>query len=274
MGYGELLQVLLGQQEHTFEQSPAPSPSNLTPTHVLNELLVQLDRLTTLLDDLLDVSRLDTDAFALTSRGTWNLMDLVSRVARQQAVGTGRVITVEADSRPLMGTWDEVRLEQVLNNLVSNALKFSPAETSVTLIVQGEPTPKATGQVLIKVRDQGRGIAQEHLAHIFDRFYHARNPGAGNSDGLGLGLYIAAEIVKRHGGKIWVESLPGVGSTFERGVRSIYPAIPGCIPGKTSQLVRDNSPLKSRTTRPHQKAASLPVPHPSLADSAPRDRAV
>lgn len=214
IGYGDLLQMALDQQEAASEPFPGLASMSLTPTSILNELLIQLDRLAALLNDLLDVSKVNNDAFALSRRGPWNLLDLISRVARQQAISTGRVITVESASDAVMGTWDEMRLEQVLNNLISNALKYSPPETDVALIVQEGPKPTKGGQVLIKVRDHGCGIAPEDLLHLFDPFYRVHHPDTENRDGFGLGLYIAAEIVKRHGGQIEVDSLPGVGSTF------------------------------------------------------------
>ena len=118
--------------------------------------------------------------------------------------------TREASLKALAITCDEARVEQVLNNLMSNAIKYSsPGKPVVAGVEQGQ-----SNEVIVWVRDQGPGIGQEEQAHIFDRFYRSHayeNPGV---EGLGLGLYIAHEIVNRHGGRMWLASKPEAGSTF------------------------------------------------------------
>ena len=104
---------------------------------------------------------------------------------------------------------DPVRLEQVIRNLLDNAVKYSPDGSLVVLKV----TRKAD-EVVFSVADQGVGIAPEHLNRLFDRFYRVRDRVNGRVSGTGLGLAIARRIVEAHGGKIWAESTPGRGSTF------------------------------------------------------------
>jgi signal transduction histidine kinase len=101
---------------------------------------------------------------------------------------------------------DRHRLLQVLDNLIGNAIKFTPRGGHITL----GATP-SNGKVLLRVSDTGAGIAADHLAHIFDRYWQAR---ARDRRGTGLGLAIVKGIVDAHGGKIWVESAPGRGTTI------------------------------------------------------------
>jgi signal transduction histidine kinase len=104
---------------------------------------------------------------------------------------------------------DRDRIVQVLVNLVSNAVKYSPVETSVQVCVyQGDD------KVVIQVRDQGKGIAPEQQKHIFEMFYRTPEAQSSSKRGLGLGLAITKDIVERHNGRISFESEPGKGSTF------------------------------------------------------------
>jgi signal transduction histidine kinase len=104
---------------------------------------------------------------------------------------------------------DKDRLGQVLTNLISNAIKYSPQANQVDLAIM---TSDKT--VALRIRDDGVGIPKVHQKYIFDRFYRARDSHSKAFPGLGMGLYIAHEIVKRHGGEITVESEEGKGSTF------------------------------------------------------------
>ena len=104
---------------------------------------------------------------------------------------------------------DKERLGQVLTNLITNAVKYSPQANSVDITLS---TSKKAA--LISVRDYGIGIAKAHQKHIFDRFYRVHDPSTKTFKGLGMGLYIACDIVKRHGGDITVQSALGKGSTF------------------------------------------------------------
>jgi signal transduction histidine kinase len=111
----------------------------------------------------------------------------------------------------ITGQIDHPRMEQVLNNLINNALKYSAPGKPVSVSV--EATDDAG--VIFRVCDEGLGIEPEAQPHIFERFYRAPHGGDINVDGLGLGLFISHEIVVQHGGRIWLESKPGEGSTFQ-----------------------------------------------------------
>ena len=111
-----------------------------------------------------------------------------------------------------MGWFDQQRIAQILNNLLTNAIKYSPTGEVIELGAHPD-TESGDYEVLLWVKDHGPGIASDDLPHIFERFYRAQKRDLTVS-GLGLGLYIAKEVVQRHGGRIWVESTEGVGSTF------------------------------------------------------------
>jgi signal transduction histidine kinase len=104
---------------------------------------------------------------------------------------------------------DRDRLGQVFTNLISNAIKYSPDAQTVEMDLSASPET-----VTVRVRDHGLGIPREQREKIFERFYRASDPKQRAIPGLGMGLYIVAEIVKRHGGTISVDSTVGKGSTF------------------------------------------------------------
>jgi signal transduction histidine kinase len=104
---------------------------------------------------------------------------------------------------------DEMRLEQVLQNLVSNAIKYSPQGGVIRLCVKLQ-----NDTVLIRISDQGIGIPESSLPHLFSQFYRATNVDPKRISGLGIGLYVVKEIVMRHGGEVVVESVEGQGATF------------------------------------------------------------
>ena len=119
---------------------------------------------------------------------------------------------------------DPPRIEQVVTNLVENALKYSPQGGDVQVEVTAD-----AGVARLSVRDRGIGIAAEDLPLIFERFHRGKNVDDRRFAGMGLGLYIARGIVEQHGGRIWAESAPGEGSTFcvELPVATVAEALPG-----------------------------------------------
>jgi signal transduction histidine kinase len=137
-------------------------------------------------------------------------VDLVTEV--QVAAGQRRLerepIGVEAPDDPVVVRADRQRIGQVLANLLTNAVKYSPAGSAITVrVVRGD------GEARIEVIDAGVGIPPEALPHLFDRFYRVEAT-ATSAPGVGLGLYITRRIVEAHGGTIEVASTPGSGSTF------------------------------------------------------------
>ncbi|HEX6134466.1 MAG TPA: ATP-binding protein [Longimicrobiales bacterium] len=161
-----------------------------------------------LINDLLDVKRLETGRVQLDRRDipVDTIVQDVMKVFRPIASGRSIALTTEIPATIRRVSADEHRLVQVLSNLVSNAVKFT--EPGGSVIIRAND---AAGVVLFSVSDTGPGIPAEHQPHVFDRFWQARREG---KKGLGLGLAIARGIVEAHGGRIWVESPPGAGTTF------------------------------------------------------------
>jgi signal transduction histidine kinase len=173
----------------------------------LERARVQIERLTRLVDELLDVSRMTVGRPLLTPEPfdlSEAVQDLASRM-QEQASRVGCALNVAA-AEPVVGTWDKLRIEQVVSNLLSNAFKYGegrPVEVAV------EATDSCA---VVRVRDRGMGIGPEDLVRIFERFERATR--GTRHKGLGLGLYIARQVVDAHGGEIRVESARGEGSTF------------------------------------------------------------
>lgn len=169
----------------------------------------QLVRLNELLSTLLDVSRLEGGQLSLTC-GDVDLCALARRVVEQSEAGlTRHTVTCEAPDAALLVSGDPLRLEQVLANLIQNAVKYSPEGGSVTVRVgRGE------GRAFVEVADTGIGIPPEALPRLFERFYRAPEAERGPTAGMGIGLYVVQEIVALHGGTVTVASQVGSGSTF------------------------------------------------------------
>jgi signal transduction histidine kinase len=168
----------------------------------------QVERLTRLVNELLDVSRITAGRLTLR-REPVDLRSVVQSVVEAFAVGArkaGCELTVRCEGH-VAGNWDRFRLEQVVINLMTNALKYGKGKP-VEIAVKGYER-----SVRLSVRDQGIGIAPADQARIFERFERAVS--AQNFGGLGLGLYIVGQIVKLHQGTITVESHPGEGACFE-----------------------------------------------------------
>ena len=167
----------------------------------------QVSRLSKLIEDLLDVSRISSGKFNLKLEKV-NFSQVIDEVLGQyggQLKDTLPEIKVDTD-KTLEGNCDPVRIEQVIINLLTNAAKYAPGKpVQITL--------KRNGKFArICIKDQGPGIAKEHQDRIFQRFERVKNPE--NITGLGLGLFISNQIIEAHKGKIFVESEPGQGSEF------------------------------------------------------------
>ncbi len=167
-------------------------------------------RMEVLVNDLLDVNLVETNMFVL-HRKRCDLVELCRHLINEYTAGAGPALTFETLGESIEVEVDVDRISQVIINLLSNARKYSPKGTPITLTLE-----QAGYESIVSVRDIGVGIPAEMQSHIFEPFY--RVPGieiqTGSSVGLGLGLYISRKIVERHGGRIEVQSMPGEGSTF------------------------------------------------------------
>src|SRR6266849_1440029 len=168
-------------------------------------------RLVELTEDLLDVTRLQAGRLELHSEPI-DLVALVQRiVARFRVTTEQHQIAVNATPEHIVILADPRRIEQVLSNLMNNAIKYSPGGGDIDISVREDQKDKAA---LLSVRDHGIGIPAHQQNRVFSRFMRADNAHAHHIGGTGLGLYLCRELVERHGGRIWFESVEGLGSTF------------------------------------------------------------
>jgi len=176
-------------------------------TEQLEVVYRQTTKLARLVDELLDVSRIQTGRIEFRY-GDVDMGELANEVAaRMQLTTTTHAISVSRDSAAVV-TADRDHLEQVLNNLLTNAIKYSPGGGPITIDVR----PEEDGGVRVSVTDEGIGIPEEELDAIFGLFYRSPDRAARDAAGMGLGLYISKEIVVRHGGRIWAERAGAKGS--------------------------------------------------------------
>ena len=176
--------------------------------HYLNRMDTQLNKLTKLISDLLDISRMQTGKLVFQIEA-FDLDTLIHEtVENVQAATTTHQLLIEGrTSAQVLG--DKDRLGQVFINLLTNAVKYSPQANKVLVCLSRDQ-----GQAIVSVQDFGVGIDQAHHQKIFERFYQVTDPKEATYPGLGIGLYISREIVERHHGSLEVESRKGEGATF------------------------------------------------------------
>lgn len=222
------------------------------------------DRLVALIEDLLDVSRIEAGEIALQPRAVRvdQVIDEVANSIQPQLNRKNQSLKVELPG-VLPPAWaDADRVTQILVNLVANAHKYSPLGSTITI------TAHADAELRISVTDTGPGIPPEEQAHLFDRFYRAGRSTGYRSGGTGLGLSIARSLVEAQGGRIWVDSAVGKGSTFsftlpvaaETAVHPV-PITPPTRPGSTGQniLVVEDEPSIADLLRHHLEKAGYTV---------------
>ncbi len=167
------------------------------------------DRLTDLIDHLLDMSRLDSGLFRLNLKPIkpYDVLAATIKEAKLRAPQYRFIAKINRHLPQIIA--DPQRLRQVIDNLLDNAVKYSKEGTAITLKTEVRPE-----EILISVSDQGMGIPAAEISKIFDRFYRIEERMEKDPGGLGLGLSLCKALVEAHGGKIWVESEIGKGSTF------------------------------------------------------------
>ena len=193
-----------------FAQSLLRSPTILDPKYrsALETIVRQSDRIDALVQDFLEISRMRKGQTNL-SKDRIDLTAMVSQVVRRMMPSTAkhRVFLSRGDPAWVKGELD--RLEEVVMNLLENAMRYSPhgGDVDVQVIREGE-------KAIVSVRDQGMGIPEARRVNVFERFYRAHIGTSDDYGGLGVGLYISREIVRQHGGDMWFDSQEGKGSTF------------------------------------------------------------
>ncbi|HYC62707.1 MAG TPA: ATP-binding protein [Thermoanaerobaculia bacterium] len=180
-----------------------------TSEEYLDIALDQIDRMSRLILELLDVSRIETGRLEIRREPIAWAHFVRDVVHRHHTAVSDRRFHVSVPDEGKIVTGDRDRLEQVLGNLLENAVKYSPDGSDVTVTVDDRGDSFVTA-----VCDRGIGIPVDELAQVFERFHRGRHVSSTNYGGLGLGLYITKQIIERHGGTIWVDSKEGQGTTF------------------------------------------------------------
>jgi signal transduction histidine kinase len=165
-----------------------------------------VNKVTSLIEGLLNVSKFHQGQFSLNET-EFDLVKLIDDCRNDITVP--RVFTILlSGEEELKIIADAGRIEQVLTNLIGNAVKYAEESKTIRIIVK-----KMDTEVKVSVIDRGPGISSEKIPFLFNRYYQVETDG-NRSSGLGIGLYICSEIIKKHNGKIGVDTMPGKGSTF------------------------------------------------------------
>lgn len=167
----------------------------------------EMDRLTTVLDDVLHTFAVQQGRFQFNPTPV-DLVAVVRSAVQPFELDAAHTVTLDAPQSDVIVLGDFMRLEEVVRNLLSNAVKYSPPESEVIVRLHG-----SEGHAHLAVIDRGIGIPEDQLSKLFGLFFRASNLETRDPGGLGLGLYICRDIVLRHKGKIWAESVEGVGTT-------------------------------------------------------------
>jgi signal transduction histidine kinase len=198
------LQLLMRRLKKQYTAIP-----ELLPVHdSLATVDQQVKRLTNLVNDLLDINSLRTGKIPLRLVPC-DLSYLCQKVITEQKAISERSIDLQCPSDPIILPIDEGRLSQVINNLVTNAIKYSPEQTVIHVEVR-----QRAEEVLLAVHNDGPVLSQEQQSAIFEPFYRSPAVQSSTTPGWGLGLAISKEIIEQHQGRLWVESAVGTGTTF------------------------------------------------------------
>ena len=180
-----------------------------TERKFLHSVSEETTKLETIVEHLLDLGRIESGRLRLDKQPT-DLERLVANAIKSmEALSTRHRLTGHFPAEPLVAAVDAKRIEQVLRNLLDNAIKYSPEGGTITVQAYAD-----NAQILLAVSDEGIGIPAEEWERVFERFHRVENEITRRMRGAGLGLAVCQGIVEAHGGRIWVESQPGAGSTF------------------------------------------------------------
>ena len=203
------LTTLFGNAQLLERRLAGEAAISARDAHTLQVIIAQSRRLNQMIMALLDVSRIQSGQLSI-ERAPCDLAELVQRVVGETQPGvTQHPLVWHAPGTPLIVAGDALRLEQVLHNLLQNAVKYSPHGGQI-VVAAGKDADTAW----ISISDQGIGIPADAITHLFERFYRATNADPQRISGLGIGLYVVREIVRLHGGEITIHSVEGAGSTF------------------------------------------------------------
>lgn len=193
------LQVLLRNAARNADDSS---------TSLAGKAIRQVDRMMKLINGFLNVSRLENNQIHI-ERKCFDVAELIRESEEESMVHVSNHQFVFAPAERMMVKADRDKIGQVINNLISNAVKYSPQGSTIHIACKTQD-----GHAMVSVRDEGKGIAAADLSRIFERYYRVNNAESQTIAGFGIGLYLCSEIIKRHDGRIWAESTPGKGTTF------------------------------------------------------------
>lgn len=195
-GYSQILQSRAKKNQDEFS------------VNALKKIGTQVSKMTALINGFLNISRLESGKIHLEKK-KFNLDELIAENIKESELLTETHQILFTPCPPVEVEADKDKISSVITNFISNAVKYSPAGKLIE--IQCEVSPS---EVRVGVKDHGMGIKKEDSERLFERFYRVRNGQTQLISGFGIGLYLSAEIVKSHSGKIWVDSIPGEGSTF------------------------------------------------------------
>ena len=213
-------------QAQLLERRARRSPDAPADLSGIERIVREAIRLRNLVLELLDASRAEQGNL-LTHREPVDLTALAREACRRHE--SARACVLEA-AQPVVGDYDRTRMMQLLDNLVENAIKYSPAPEPVMVRVYAED-----GEARLEVQDHGIGIPAADVERVFDRFFRAGNVDDRRFAGMGLGLYICHGIVKQHGGRIWVESHTAADHGRQQGT-TFHVALPLAVPGTNGRV--------------------------------------
>jgi PAS domain S-box-containing protein len=195
-GYIQLVLAKMKKQEETFA------------TGVLEKANIQVQKMTSMINGFLNISRLESGKIHIN----YEVFDLAELIKESEAeslatIASHQVVFAPVESTYVNADWDKIG--QVIHNLISNAVKYSPQGSTISITCV-----TVNGHANIRVQDEGMGIKPEDITKIFDRYYRVEGGHMFSIAGFGIGLYLCAEIIQRHKGKIWAESEFGKGSSF------------------------------------------------------------
>jgi signal transduction histidine kinase len=175
----------------------------------LGKAATQIKKMSVMINGFLNVSRLESGKILLQKQ-PFILDELVKEMVEDAVLVSSSHIITMLPSQPFLVNADRDKIGNVISNLLSNAIKYSPKGKLITVKCE-----IVKGNVQVSIQDEGMGIKPQHLEKLFNRFYRIDSKHTQNISGFGIGLYLCAEIVQSHKGKIWVDSKIGVGSSFQ-----------------------------------------------------------
>jgi two-component system sensor histidine kinase VicK len=188
--------------------SKLKTSNDLFLAEAMSKANIQVKRMSSMINGFLNVSRLESGRIQI-EKSNFNIEELVREITEEMKLSvTTHHISLEECS-PINVYADREKINSVISNLIGNAVKYSPKGTTIRVLCISNAQEN-----IISVQDEGPGIRPADAAKIFDRYYRVESSSTQHISGFGIGLYLSAEIVERHGGRIWLESEPGKGATF------------------------------------------------------------